>query len=74
MSLSGWMLALFLEENPQATFCSFSPGANYVKGIYPLFQRLQLSVAKLAHMFKGGSAHVFALIFSSPEHTNSKKG
>lgn len=68
------MFSLFPEEKPQATYCSFPLGANYVKGIYPVFQRLQLSVAKLAHMFKGGSAHVFVLIFSSHEHTNSKKG
>lgn len=66
--------ALFPEENPQGSICSFSLGANYVKGIYPVFQRLQLSVVKLAHMFKGSSAHVFVFIFSSHEHINSKKG
>jgi len=69
------MDAFFIPQGkPSSYFCSFSLGANYVKGIYIVFQRLQLSVAKLAHMFKGGSAHVFVLIFSSHEHTNSKKG
>lgn len=68
------MFPLIPEEKPQATFCSLSHGNNYVKAINPVFQRLKLPVAKLAHMFKGGSAHVFVLIFSSHEHTNSKKG
>lgn len=52
------MFSLIPEEKPQDAFCNLSHGANYVKAINPVFQRLKLPVAKLAHMFKGG-LHVF---------------
>jgi len=69
MKFLGWMFSLFPEVKSSSYILEFILQAQLCKG-----HLLYASEATITHMFKGGSAHVFVLIFSTDEYTNSKKG
>lgn len=71
------MFSLFPEEKSSSYILEFIFQDELCKGhlMYALeVTIITIIIAKLTHVFKGGSAHVSVLIFRIDEYTNSKEG